>query len=316
MTKRILITGGCGFIGTNFVYYIRQKYPDYKIVVLDKLTYAGKKENLDMLKDQIEFVHGDICDKTSVEKATKDCDFVVNFAAETHVDRSIDDSEPFVLTEVLGVGRLLEATKKFNVKKFVQISTDEVYGSIEKGSFKETDILNPRNPYAACKAGAELLAKSYFETFNTPVVITRTTNNYGPFQNQEKFLPKAIISALNGKPIPIYGNGEQVRDWIYVLDNCDAIDMVLHKGKPGDIYNIKGGNEKTNLDLAKHVLNALGRPESLISFTNDRLGHDKRYSLDDTKIRNELGWSSKVAFEDGIKRTIQWYKENESWWRS
>ncbi|MBI2084154.1 MAG: dTDP-glucose 4,6-dehydratase [Candidatus Aenigmarchaeota archaeon] len=314
MSKKVLVTGGCGFIGSNFVHYMLEKHPDYGIVVLDKLTYAGKKENLASVMDKIEFIHGDICNKGDVEKAVKDCDFVVNFAAETHVDRSIVDSESFILTEVLGVGRLLEAAKETNVERFVQISTDEVYGSIKNGSFKETDSLNPRNPYAACKAAAELLTKSYFETFNTPILITRTTNNHGPFQNAEKFIPKIVINALRNKPVPIYGNGQQVRDWIYVLDNCEAVDIVLHKGKLGETYNIKGGNEKTNLELVKQILKILGKPESLISFITDRLGHDERYSLDDTKIRNGLGWKPSTTFGDAIKKTVQWYIDNESWW--
>lgn len=313
-SKRILITGGCGFIGSNFTKYIVGKYPQYDVVVLDKLTYAGKKENIKEVLDKIEFINGDICNRSDVENVMKDIDFVVNFAAESHVDRSIIDSESFILTEILGVGKLLEAVKKFNVERFVQISTDEVYGSITNGSFKESDPYRPRNPYAACKAAQELLAQSYFETFNLPILITRTTNNYGPLQNPEKFIPKIIINALKNQPIPIYGNGAQVRDWIYVLDNCIAVDMVLHKGKFGEAYNIKGGNEKTNLELAKFILQVLNKPESLISFIADRLGHDQRYSLDDTKIRNELDWRPETSFEDGMEKTVQWYMENESWW--
>ncbi len=313
-SKRILITGGCGFIGSNFTKYIVEKYPHYEVIVLDKLTYAGKKENINEVLDKIQFINGDICNKADVENAVKDIDFIVNFAAESHVDRSIIDSEPFILTEILGVGKILEAVKKFNVEKFVQISTDEVYGSINNGSFKENDPYKPRNPYAACKAAQELLAQSYFETFNLPILITRTTNNYGPLQNPEKFIPKIIINALRNQPIPIYGNGAQVRDWIYVLDNCIAVDKVLHKGKLGEAYNIRGGNEKTNLELAKFILQVMNKPESLISFIADRLGHDQRYSLDDTKIKNELGWKPETSFEDGIKKTVQWYMENESWW--
>lgn len=314
--NKILVTGGCGFIGSNFIHHIVQKYPNYKIRVLDKLTYAGNKENLKGVLDRIEFFQGDICNITDVEKAIKNCDGIINFAAETHVDRSIINSEQFVLTEVLGVSRLLDAAKKFGIERFVQISTDEVYGSIENGSFKELDSLNPRNPYAACKAGAELLIKAYYDTFNLPVLITRTTNNYGPFQHPEKLIPKIVINALMNKDVPLYGDGKQVRDWIFVLDNCEAIDIVLHKGNIGNIYNVRGNNEKTNLEVARTILQKLEKPESLIKFVEDRLGHDRRYSLDDTKIKTELLWRPKVSFEEGIEKTIQWYKKNKSWWDS
>lgn len=314
MFNKLLITGGAGFIGTNFVHYIIQKYPDYEIRVLDKLTYAGNKENLKAVLDKIEFIHGDICNPEDVNKAVKDCDVIINFAAETHVDRSIISSEQFVLTEVLGVSRLLEATKNFDVKRLVQISTDEVYGSIESGSFKEIDPLNPRNPYAACKAGAELLIKSYYDTFNLPTLMTRTTNNYGPFQHIEKLIPKMISNALLEREIPLYGDGKQVRDWIFVLDNCEAIDMVLHKGKTGEVYNICARNEKTNLEVAKIILQKLNKSEDLIKFVADRLGHDRRYSLNDERIRNEIGWKPKSNFEEGISKTIDWYIGNKDWW--
>ncbi|MEK6910078.1 MAG: dTDP-glucose 4,6-dehydratase [Candidatus Aenigmatarchaeota archaeon] len=313
--KRILITGGCGFIGSNFVRYTAKKYPDYEIVVLDKLTYAGRKENLRDVLNRVEFVQGDICNQGDVEKAMNGCDIIINFAAETHVDRSIISSEPFILTEVLGVSRLLDAAKKFNVEKLVQISTDEVYGSIETGSFKETDALDPRNPYAACKAGAELLVKSYYDTFNLPVIITRTTNNYGPYQHPEKLIPKIIINAILDKYIPLFGDGKQVRDWIFVLDNCEAIDMVLHKGKAGEVYNIRGNNERTNLEVAKTILKKLEKSENLIKFVQDRLGHDRRYSLDDSKIQKEIGWTARTSFEDGVNKTVEWYVQNESWWK-
>jgi len=315
MINKILITGGCGFIGSNFIHYMLHGHPEYQIRVLDKLTYAGNKENLKGVLDKIEFIQGDICRMDDVNKAIQDCDAIINFAAETHVDRSIISAEQFVLTEVLGVSRLLDAAKQTGIERFVQISTDEVYGSIEIGSFKETDSLNPRNPYAACKAGAELLIKGYYETFNLPVLITRTTNNYGPFQHPEKLMPKIIMNALSNNDIPLYGDGKQVRDWVFVLDNCAAIDAVLHKGKIGDIYNIRGDNEKTNLEVAKTILQNMGKSESLIKFVQDRLGHDKRYSLNDAKIRTELNWKPKVSFEEGIKKTIQWYVENVSWWR-
>jgi len=313
--KRILITGGCGFIGSNFAHHIIEKYPDYEIVILDKLTYAGRKENIGDILNKIEFVQGDICNQDDVEKAVRGCDIIVNFAAETHVDRSIINSEQFVLTEILGVGRLLDAAKKFNIEKLVQISTDEVYGSIENGSFKETDALNPRNPYAACKAGAELLVKSYYDTFDLPVIITRTTNNYGPYQHPEKLIPKIIINTLLNKDVPLFGDGKQVRDWIFVLDNCEAIDFVIHKGKIGEIYNIRGNNERTNLEVAKAILKKLGKSESLIKFVQDRLGHDRRYSLDDSKIQKELGWKARTSFENGIAKTVEWYVQNESWWK-
>lgn len=315
LMNRLLITGGCGFIGSNFVYYITQRHPEYEIVVLDKLTYAGNKENLKEILDKVTFIQGDICNQTDVEKAVNGCDAILNFAAETHVDRSIISSEQFVLTEILGVSRLLDAAKKFNIEKFVQISTDEVYGSIESGSFKESDSLNPRNPYAACKAGAELLAKGYYETFNLPILITRTTNNYGPYQYPEKLIPKIIISAILGHEIPLYGDGKQVRDWIFVIDNCEAVDIVLHKGKIGEIYNIRGNNEKTNLEVVKTIIQKLGKSEDLIKFVQDRLGHDRRYSLDDTKIKNSLGWKAETNFEEGINKTINWYIQNKSWWQ-
>lgn len=312
--EKLLVTGGCGFIGSNFVHYMLQEHPEYHIKVLDKLTYAGNKSNLKGIFDKIEFIQGDICIMDDVNKAIQGCDAIINFAAETHVDRSIISSEQFVLTEVLGVSRLLDAAKQAGIEKFVQISTDEVYGSTETGSFKETDPLNPRNPYAACKAGAELLIKGYYETFNLPAMITRTTNNYGPFQHPEKLIPKIIMNALSNNDIPLYGDGKQVRDWIFVLDNCAAIDAVLHKGKTGETYNVRGNNERTNLEVAKTILQNLGKPESLIKFVQDRLGHDKRYSLDDTKIRTKLNWKPRITFDEGIQKTIRWYVENKSWW--
>lgn len=313
MTK-ILITGGAGFIGSNFVHYMLKHHPEYEIVVLDKLTYAGRKENLQDVLDKITFVKGDICDKEVVEKVVKDCDFVVNFAAETHVDRSIIEAGSFVLTDVFGTYNLLEACRKFDVKRFMQISTDEVYGHILEGSFKEEDKLNPRNPYAASKAGADLLVKTYFETYGLPVVITRSTNNYGPYHHPEKFIPKCIIYALLNKKIPVYGTGKNVRDWLYVEDNCEAIDLVLHKGKNGEIYNIAGKQELENIEVVKTILRLMGKPEGLIEFVKDRPGHDLRYSLDISKIE-KLGWKPKTTFEEGIKKTIEWYKGNEWWWK-
>ncbi|MEM5813333.1 MAG: dTDP-glucose 4,6-dehydratase [Candidatus Aenigmatarchaeota archaeon] len=310
---KILITGGAGFIGSNFVRHIIKKYPDYEVVVLDALTYAGRKENLLEVWDKITFIKGDIRKKEDVEKAVKGCNFVVNFAAETHVDKSILNAEDFVLTNFYGVYNLLEACRKFDVERFQQISTDEVYGSILNGSFTEESPLNPRNPYSATKASADLLCKSYFETYGLNVVITRSTNNYGPFQHPEKFIPKTIIYTLLNKRIPVYGSGENVRDWIYVEDNCEAIDIVLHKGNKGEIYNIAGGQEIRNIDVVKMILNIMNKPESLIEFVKDRPGHDLRYSLDISKIQ-KLGWRPKTKFEEGIRKTIEWYILNKWWW--
>jgi len=311
---KVLVTGGAGFIGSNFVRYVLKNHPDYEITVLDALTYAGRKENLEDVWDKITFVHGDIRKKEDVEKTIKDCDLLVNFAAETHVDRSILEAGSFILTDVFGTYNLLEASRKFDVKKFVHISTDEVYGHILEGSFKEEDKLNPRNPYAASKAGADLLCKAYFETYGLPVVITRSTNNYGPYQHPEKFIAKTIIYALLNRKIPIYGSGNQVRDWLFVEDNCEAIELVLEKSKIGEIYNIAGKQELKNIEVVKMILKLMNKPESLIEFVKDRPGHDLRYSLDISKIE-KVGWKPKTRFEDGIKKTIEWYVKNEWWWK-
>jgi dTDP-glucose 4,6-dehydratase len=311
---RILVTGGAGFIGSNFAHYILKEHPDYEIVVLDKLTYAGRKENLQDVWDKITFLKGDITKKEDVEKAAKNSDCIVNFAAETHVDRSILKAGTFVLTDVLGVYNLLETIREFDIARFVQISTDEVYGHILKGSFKETDKLNPRNPYSASKAGAELLCQAYFETYGLQVIITRSSNNYGSYQHPEKLIPKTIIHVLLNKPIPVYGTGENVRDWLYVEDNCEAIDLVLHKGKPGEIYNIAANQELENIQAVKTILKLMDKPESLIRFVKDRPGHDLRYSLRTEKIQ-ELGWKPETKFKVGIKKTLQWYKQNVEWWK-
>ncbi len=311
---RLLVTGGAGFIGSNFVHYVLKEHPDYKVIVLDKLTYAGRKENLRDIWDKIDFIRGDITKKDDVEKSAKGCDCIVNFAAETHVDRSILDAGTFVLTDVLGVYNLLEAARKFDVSKFVQISTDEVYGDILKGSFKETDRLNPRNPYSASKAGAELLCRSYYETYGLFVTVTRSSNNYGPNQHPEKLIPKTIINALTDKPIPVYGTGKNVRDWLYVEDNCEAIDCVLHDGKPGEVYNVAGNQELENLQVVKTILKLAGKPERLIEFVKDRLGHDLRYSINADKLAL-LGWKPRTRFEVGIRETLQWYEENVEWWK-
>ena len=310
---KILVTGGAGFIGCNFVRYMLKKHPEDEIVVLDKLTYAGRLDNLQDVMDKITFIKGDICNREDVEEIGN-CDVVFNFAAETHVDRSIVDAGSFVTTDVYGTYRLLEAARKYNIERFIQVSTDEVYGSIKRGSFKETDPLKPSNPYSASKAGADLLVHSYFVTHSLPVIITRSTNNFGPYQHPEKLLPLFITNALQNKSLPLYGDGKNVRDWIYVMDNCEAIELILHKGKNGEIYNVAGGNEKTNLEITHLILDELNKPESLIKFVEDRPGHDRRYSLNCEKIK-KLGWMARHKFEDAMKETIRWYIENEWWWR-
>jgi len=314
MQMKVLVTGGAGFIGSNYVHYVLKEHPDYELAVLDKLTYAGRKENLQDVWDKITFLKGDITKKEDVEKAAKNSNCIINFAAETHVDRSIIEAGTFVLTDVLGVYNLLETIREFNIARFVQISTDEVYGHILKGSFKETDKLNPRNPYSASKAGAELLCRAYFETYGLQAIITRSSNNYGPYQHPEKLIPKTIIHALLNKQIPVYGTGENVRDWLYVEDNCRAIDLVLHKGKSGEIYNIAANQELENIQAVKTILKLTDKPESLIRFVKDRPGHDLRYSLRTEKIQ-ELGWKPETKFKVGIKKTLQWYRQNVEWWK-
>jgi dTDP-glucose 4,6-dehydratase len=310
---RILVTGGTGFIGSNFVHHMLQQRPDDQIVVLDKLTYAGNLDNIKTAMKKIEFIKGNICNRKLVEKAAKGIDVIINFAAESHVDRSIAKPEPFLTTNVLGTQVLLEAARRFDHEKFIQISTDEVYGSISKGSFKEEDLLRPSSPYAASKAAADMLAHAYFTTYGLPVLITRSTNNFGPYQHPEKLIPKLIINAISGKPLPIYGDGKNVRDWLYVVDNCKAIDLVLRKGKSGEVYNVGAGNEKMNLEIVGFILKELGKSKSLIKFVEDRLGHDFRYSLDWGKIKG-LGWVPKHDLTDALKETIKWYKENKWWW--
>ena len=318
--KKILITGGAGFIGSNFVRYILQKAENGKqkteIINLDKLVYSGNIENLkDIEKNpRYSFVKGDICDKKLVNKLTKNCDAIVNFAAESHVDRSIQDATEFIRTNVLGTQVLLDAAKKHNVKRFIQISTDEVYGSVNKGYSNESSALRPNSPYAASKASADLLARSYFVTYNFPVIIVRSSNNFGPFQHPEKLIPLFVTNALENKKVPLYSDGSNVREWLYVQDNCDAINFVLSSGRPGEIYNIGSGNERKNIDLTKTILRLLGKGESLIEFVKDRPGHDKRYALNIAKLK-KLGWKPKQRFEKAIKETVLWYKENPKWWK-
>jgi len=313
---RILVTGGAGFIGSNFIRHILVKYPDYKIINLDKLTYAGNLNNLrDFEKNKnYTFVKGDICDIKTIDNIARDCDIIVNFAAETHVDRSIIEAGSFVQTDVLGTYVLLNTAKKHGVKKFIQISTDEVYGSVEKGSFRESDNLDPSSPYSASKASADLLVLAYYKTFNLPVLITRSSNNFGPYQYPEKLIPLFITNLLEGKKIPLYGDGLNVRDWLYVIDNCEAIDLLLQHGKEGEIYNIGANSEKTNLEITKKILNLLERDETYIEYVPDRLGHDRRYSLDCSKI-NKLGWKPRFEFKKALETTVNWYKDNKWWWK-
>ncbi|MBA7510301.1 dTDP-glucose 4,6-dehydratase [subsurface metagenome] len=314
---RLLVTGGAGFIGSNFIRYIIKKYPQYKVINLDKLTYAG---NLDNLKDiennsNYTFVKGDICDRKIVDELSKDVEAIVNFAAQSHVDRSIINASGFIKTNIDGTYNLLEAAKRYNISRFVQISTDECYGSIEKGSFKETNSLRPSSPYAASKAAADMAVHSYRITFNLPTIVARSSNNFGPYQYPEKIIPLFITNALEDKPLPLYGDGMNVRDWLYVIDNCEAIDLILHKGKEGEIYNIGGGKELRNIDLTRMVLKVLGKPESLIQPVKDRPGHDRRYSLDCSKIERELGWTPGFDFEKALQETVKWYVDNQWWWK-
>jgi len=316
---KILVTGGAGFIGSNFIRYMIKNY-DYKIINLDKLTYAGNLENLKGIENHpnYRFIKGDIADRQLVDEIFKEgIDFVVNFAAESHVDRSIEDPEIFLKTNVMGTQVLLDASKKYGTKKFIQISTDEVYGSLDNGGyFTEETPLSPNSPYSASKASADLLVRAYYKTYGLPVNITRCSNNYGPYQFPEKLIPLMIINALSDRELPVYGDGLNIRDWLYVEDHVRAIDMVLHRGRIGEVYNIGGNNERANIEVVKLILKELGKPESLINFVKDRPGHDRRYAIDATKIKKELGWEPKVKFEDGIKMTIKWYIENKDWWQN
>jgi dTDP-glucose 4,6-dehydratase len=316
----ILVTGGAGFIGSNFVRFMMELHPDWRIVNVDKLTYAGNLENLKGMETnpRYQFVQGDICDEPQVRTVFKqhEIDVVVHFAAESHVDRSIVGAAEFVRTNVLGTSVLLELAKEFKLSKFVHVSTDEVYGSLGlEGRFTEASPLHPNSPYAASKASSDLLALAYHHTFGLPIVVTRCSNNYGPYQFPEKLIPLMIANAMNNKPLPVYGDGGNVRDWIHVLDHCSAIDTVLHTGNIGSVYNIGGKSERKNLDVVKLILKILGKPESLIAFVKDRQGHDRRYAIDSTKLETELNWRQKYSFEDGITQTIAWYQENTGWWQ-
>jgi dTDP-glucose 4,6-dehydratase len=314
---KILVTGGAGFIGSNFIRYIQKTYPDYQITNFDKLTYAGNPDNLIGVEDcpRYTFIKGDLVDAKQVRRAVEGIDFIVHFAAESHVDRSIVQPEDFIATNVTGTYHLLESAKKAGVRKFVHVSTDEVYGTLDKGCFTEQSPLRPNSPYSASKAGSDLLVRSYVRTYGFPAVITRCSNNYGPYQFPEKLIPLMTTSALAGESLPVYGDGRNVRDWIFVEDHCRAVDTVLHQGKTGEIYNIGGNNEWINLDVVKLILRHLERSETLIEFVEDRLGHDRRYALDCSKIHRELGWSPRVRFEDGIVQTINWYQRNTEWVR-
>ena len=315
---KLLVTGGAGFIGSNFIRYLHSKYPAYEVINLDTLTYAGNLENLADISGErfYRFVKGDIADVSLVRQVfTEGIEVVVNFAAESHVDRSIEDASSFITTNITGTQVLLEAARAHQVKRFIQISTDEVYGSLgPQGLFTEHSPLSPNSPYSASKAGADHLVRAYYETFRLPVMITRSSNNYGPYQFPEKFIPLFITNALVDEPLPLYGDGLNVRDWLQVEDNCAAIDLVLHRGKEGEIYNVGGNCEKTNLEVVKIILKELNKPESLLRFVKDRPGHDRRYALDTAKIARELGWYPQRSFEEGIRHTVAWYRHHAGWW--
>ncbi len=314
----LLVTGGSGFIGSNFIRHMLNKYPGYRIINLDKLTYAGNPANLRDIENypRYGFVRGDILEEAVVDVVmSRRPDAIVHFAAQSHVDRSIHSAHDFVRTNIVGTHVLLEAAKKYKIERFVHISTDEVYGSTDEGPFRETDILKPSSPYASSKAASDLLAFSFFKTFNLPVVITRSSNNFGPYQYPEKFISLAITNLIEDKKIPLYGDGRNVRDWLYVLDNCEAIDTVLHKGREGEVYNVGGGNEYPNIDIVTMLLDELGKDESYIEYVEDRPGHDRRYAVDTTKIREEFGWQPKRSFKEALRDKIVWYQNNEDWWR-
>jgi len=314
---KVLVTGGAGFIGSNFVRHAITTHPDWQVTTLDKLTYAGRLENLQDVIDhpRHRFVRGDVADEAVEAPLVKASEIVVHFAAETHVDRSLLSAGVFITTDVFGTFVLLEAAREApGLRRFIQISTDEVYGSVAEGSSRETDELRPRNPYSASKAAADRLAYSYWATYNVPVVITRASNNYGPFHFPEKVIPLFITNAIDNLPVPLYGDGLQERDWLHVTDHCRAVDMLIDAGKSGEVYNVGGGNHVRNLDLTRRILELVGKPESLIQPVVDRPGHDRRYSLDTSKLQS-LGWRPEVSFDAGLHDTVAWYRQNESWWR-
>jgi dTDP-glucose 4,6-dehydratase len=318
---RLLVTGGAGFIGSNFIRYILTRHPDWEVINLDKLTYAGNLANLRDVAANFagyRWVQGDIADPDAVAAVfATGIDAALNFAAETHVDRSITDAAPFIRTNVEGTRVLLDAARKYQVPRFIQVSTDEVYGSLEPGDppFTEESPLAPNSPYAASKAGADLLCRAYHRTYGLPVIITRCSNNFGPYQFPEKLIPLTITNALENKPIPVYGNGQNIRDWLYVEDHCRALELVLLKGRPGEVYNIGGGEEMQNIELVRLLVRLLGKGEELITFVADRPGHDRRYALDTAKITRQLGWQKEHSFEEALRRTVQWYVENPGWWQ-
>lgn len=320
MNKNILVTGAAGFIGANFIQLFVNKHPEYNVIVLDKLTYAGNLDNLKKVEDKITFLQGDICEYAFVKELFEkyEIDGVIHFAAESHVDNSIKNPFIFTQTNVMGTHTLLEVAKQVwgegSKNKFVHISTDEVYGTLgEEGYFTELTPINPNSPYSASKASSDLIARAYFETYKMNITITNCSNNYGPYQHHEKLIPHMIKLALNNEPLSVYGNGKNIRDWLYVEDHCEAIDLVFHQGQAGERYNIGGHNEKRNIDIVKLILKHLDKSEDLISFVEDRKGHDYRYAIDPTKIKNELGWEPKTKFEDGIIKTIDWYLANPNW---
>ncbi|WAI01177.1 dTDP-glucose 4,6-dehydratase [Methanogenium organophilum] len=314
----LLVTGGCGFIGSNFIRHMLESHPDISITNLDVLTYAGNTENLKDIKDdpRYTFVQGDICDRSAVDGVLDQyhINTIVHFAAESHVDRSIADGSVFVKTNVLGTFTMLDAALAHGIDRFVHVSTDEVYGSTPEGSFVETDNLNPSSPYSSSKAGSDLLALSYWHTHQLPVIVTRCTNNYGPFQYPEKLIPLFVTNLMEGKKVPVYGTGQNIRDWLYVIDHCRAIDFLLENGQPGEAYNIGGGEEKTNLEITDTILRLLDKDESVIEYVEDRKGHDFRYSLDFSKLR-KMGWEPAFSFDEAMTATVQWYIDNEWWWR-
>jgi len=315
---KLLVTGGAGFIGTNFIRHMLDTHPDLEIINFDILTYAGNLNNLKGIDKQprYSFIKGDICDQNLVNATLKKfpVDAIVHFAAESHVDRSITDPSAFVKTNVLGTHTLLEAARKHSIPKFIHISTDETYGSIMEGSFKETDILSPSSPYSASKAGSDLLALSYFTTYHLPVIVTRCTNNFGPYQFPEKLIPLFITNLIEGKKVPVYGNGKNIRDWIHVNDHCRAVEFLLDNGIPGEVYNIGGGHEKTNLEITDKILELLGKDKSMVEYVTDRPGHDFRYSLDCSKLQ-KMGWKPRYSFEDALEETVTWYRQNAWWWQ-